>query len=95
MAVWGVLAQLRALFSCLSRLEGQIPRAELARRVTGEELKVLREALEDRLQAVALRSWQERDQEEGLAAWRRKDGQGPLPCIRGGGAKPRTGVCSR
>ena len=56
------------------------------------ELKVLREALEDRLQAVASRSWQERAREEDLAARRRKDGQGPLPFIRVGGEAPGGGV---
>jgi len=61
-------------------------RVALARRVRETEFKVLREALEDRLQVVAPRSWEERSRDEEAAARRRKTGQGPLPGLRVVGA---------
>lgn len=67
-------------------------RAELAERVR-DEFRVLREALEDRLDLLAPRSQEERSRDEDLAARRRRDGHGPLPSIRvvGGSAPPRDG----
>lgn len=65
---------------------GRGARVELARRVREEEFKVLREALEDRLSAVAPRTWEERSRDEETAARRRKNGQGALPGLRVAGA---------
>ena len=65
---------------------GRGARVELARRVREEEFKVLREALEDRLEAVAPRSWEERARDEETMARRRENGQGALPGLRVKGA---------